>query len=80
MVDNQTILGQPHSLLHMLSFRATTILSSTKGGIPLPNFEAIDHPPYPLATYNCLDRINVLESKCRGLMHVHDQGQCTRMG
>ena len=38
---------------------ATTVLSRTRGVIPLLNLEAIDHP---LATYNCLDRINVLES------------------
>ena len=38
---------------------ATTVLGPTRGVIPLLNLEAIDHP---LATYNCLDRINVLES------------------
>ena len=54
-----------------LHAHATTVLGPTRGVNPVPNLEAINHP---LATYNCLDRINVLESKRSGLMHVHDQG------
>ena len=50
---------------------ATTVLGPTRGVNPLPNLEAI---VYPLATYNYLDRIIVLESKRSGLMQVHDQG------
>ena len=50
---------------------ATTVLGPTRGVNPLPNLEAI---VYPLATYNYLDRILVLESKRSSLMQVHDQG------